>query len=120
MRDESIALVASPSILLPIKEGGILGEKRGSRKMPKSRWDAKTKAMIVLEGLKGKAVSDICAEYQISQAHYYRWRDKFLANMPKVFADKLPQEVALKRQIADLKKVIGELTIELKKSEMDY
>jgi len=88
--------------------------------MPKSRWDAKTKAMIVLEGLKGKAVVDICTEYQISQAHYYRWRDKFLANMHHAFADKTPQEVMLKRQIADLKKVIGELTVELKKNEMDW
>lgn len=88
--------------------------------MPKSRWDARTKAIIVLEGLKGKPVNDICAEYQISQAHYYRWRDKFLANMHQAFADKTPQEVTLKRQISDLKKVIGELTVELKKNEMDW
>jgi len=88
--------------------------------MPKSRWDAKTKAIIVLEGLKGKPVNDICMEYQISQAHYYRWRDKFLANMHQAFADKTPQEVTLKRQISDLKKVIGELTVELKKNEMEW
>jgi transposase InsO family protein len=43
--------------------------------------------MIVLEGLKGKSVNDICAEYQISQAHYYRWRDKFLANMHQAFKE---------------------------------
>ena len=88
--------------------------------MPKSRWDARTKAMIGLEGLKGKSIPDICAEYQVSQAHYYRWRDKSLANMHQAFTDKTPQEVTLKRQIADLKKVIGELTIELKKSETDW
>jgi transposase-like protein len=88
--------------------------------MLKSRWDAKMKALIVLEGLKGKPVTDICAEYQVSQAHYYRWRDKFLANMHQAFADKTPREVALKRQVADLKKVIGELTIELKKSELEW
>ena len=88
--------------------------------MPKSRWDAKTKAIIVLEGLKGKPVNDICTEYQISQAHYYRWRDKFLANMHQAFADKTPQEVTLKWQIGELKKVIGELTVELKKNEMDW
>jgi hypothetical protein len=40
--------------------------------------------------------------------------------MHQAFADKTPREVALKRQVADLKKVIGELTIELKKSETDW
>ena len=88
--------------------------------MPKSRWDAKTKALIVLEGLKGKSVVDICAEYQVSQAHYYRWRDKFLANMHVAFSDKTPREVALIRKVSELKKVIGELTVELKKSEPDW
>ena len=88
--------------------------------MPKSRWDARAKAMIVLEGLKGKPIPDIFAEYQVSQAHYYRWRDKFLSNIHQAFADKTPREAALKRQIADLKKVIGELTVELKKIETDW
>lgn len=88
--------------------------------MPKSRYDAKTKAMAVLEGLKGKPVPEICSEYQISQAHYYRWRDKFLANVHRVFADTTPREVALSRQVEDLKKVIGELTVELKKSGPDW
>jgi transposase-like protein len=88
--------------------------------MAKSRWGAKAKALIVLEGLKGKPVPDICAEYQVSQAHYYRWRDKFLANMHLSFADKTPREVALSRKVSELKKVIGELTIELKKNEMEW
>jgi transposase len=88
--------------------------------MPKSRWDAKTKAMIVLEGFKGKSVPEICSEYQISQSHYYRWRDKFLANMHQAFADKNPREVILSRQVSELKKVIGELTVELKKNGTDW
>jgi hypothetical protein len=29
-------------------------------------WDAKTKALSVIEGLKGKPVADICNEHQIS------------------------------------------------------
>jgi hypothetical protein len=36
--------------------------------MQRRKWDAKTKAIIVLEGLKGKPVADICTEHQISQA----------------------------------------------------
>ena len=88
--------------------------------MKKSRWDAKSKAMIVIEGLKGKPVVDICCEYQISQAHYYRWRDRFLANMHQAFENRTSREVMLNRQVNDLKKVVGDLTLELKKSEMEW
>ena len=33
------------------------------RAMPKRKWDAKTKTLIVLEGLKGRPVADLCAEH---------------------------------------------------------
>ena len=36
--------------------------------MKRRKWDPKTKAMIVVEGLKGKQISEICIEHQISQA----------------------------------------------------
>jgi transposase-like protein len=83
------------------------------------KWDAKTKGMIVLEGLKGKSVSDICIEYRISQTQYYRWRDKLLASMPQVFATTNRKEEAQEREIRRLKEIIGELTVELKKSELE-
>ena len=53
--------------------------------MTRRKWDAKTKAIIVLEGLKGKPVATICQDHQISQAQYYQWRDQFLANAAKPF-----------------------------------
>ena len=64
------------------------------------QWDSKTKAKIVLEGLKGRSVVDICTEYAISQSMYYKWRDIFLANIDQPFEagnkskkeDKLGQE----------------------------
>ena len=34
------------------------------------QWDSKTKAKIVLEGLKGRSIVDICTEYVISQSMY--------------------------------------------------
>ena len=33
--------------------------------MKNRKWDAKTKAMVVLQGLKGKPVVEICQEHQI-------------------------------------------------------
>jgi transposase-like protein len=44
-----------------------------------------TKTMIVLEGLKGKPVAEICTEHQIGQSQYYQCRDQFLAHASKAF-----------------------------------
>lgn len=53
--------------------------------MKQRKWDGKVKARIVLEGIKGRKVAEICNDYQISQAQYYQWRDQFLSNLDKPF-----------------------------------
>ena len=85
--------------------------------MKRRKWDPKIKAMIVIEGLRGKPIAELCIEHQISQAQYYQWRDQFLANVPRVFADDDRREKALTKENARLKRIVGELTIELKKTE---
>ena len=75
--------------------------------------------MIVLEGLKGKPVSEICLEYQISQTQYYRWRDRLFSAMPQVFATTSRKEEAQAREIRRLREIIGELTVELKKANRE-
>jgi transposase-like protein len=87
--------------------------------MQRRKWDAKTKAMIILEGLKGKPVAALCTEHQISQAQYYQWRDQFLAHAPKAFEvhEHNQKEARLDRENARLKALVGELLLELKKSD---
>jgi transposase-like protein len=85
--------------------------------MKRRQWDPKKKAMIVLEGLKGKPIADLCIEHQISQAQYYQWRDQFLSNMSQVFTNEGRREKKLTKENVKLKKIIGELTVELKKTE---
>ena len=87
--------------------------------MHRRKWDSKTKALIVLQGLKGKPVAELCIEHQISQAQYYQWRDQFLANASKTFDihQQTQREARLEQENARLKKMVGELTMELKKSE---
>ena len=87
--------------------------------MHRRKWEAKTKAMIVLEGLKGKSVAEICTEHQLSQAQYYQWRDQFLAHAAKAFEvhEQSQREARLAREKAKLKTLVGELTLELKKSD---
>jgi transposase-like protein len=38
--------------------------------MRRRQWDAKTKARIVLQGLQGKPVAEICDEHQIRPSLY--------------------------------------------------
>jgi transposase-like protein len=87
--------------------------------MHKRKWDAKTKAMIVLEGLKGKPVVEVCTEHQISQSQYYQWRDQFLAHAAQAFEvhQHTRKEARLEQENARLKNLVGELLLELKKSD---
>lgn len=82
-------------------------------------WDSKSKAQIVMEGLKGRAVASICTEYAISQSMYYKWRDVFLANASQAFEVNsiTKKEQYLEVQNKKLKQAIGELTLELKKND---
>jgi transposase-like protein len=63
----------------------------------------------------------LCAKFQISQSQYYKWRDQLLANGPKVFdyggIDRSSGQ--LTHEIKKLKHIIGDLTVELKKSEYE-
>ena len=63
----------------------------------------------------GLLVADICTEHQISQAQYYQWRSQFMQKMPQLFANTQRKEKALRRENSRLKKIVGELTLELKK-----
>jgi transposase-like protein len=87
--------------------------------MHRRTWDAKTKAIIVIQGLQGQPVAVICNEYQISQSQYYQWRDQFLAHASDAFEAQPHgrQEARLAQENARLKKLVGELTLERKKSD---
>ena len=87
--------------------------------MKRRQWDSKTKAKIVLEGLSGKPLSELCNQHQISQNQYYLWRDKFLLEAHRAFEAKEDGgEVSrLKAKTMRLQQIIGQLTVELKKTE---
>ena len=74
---------------------------------------------IVLEGLKGKPVAEICMEHQISQALYDQWRDQCLAHAAHAFEvdQHTRKEARHERENTRLKKLTGELLLELEKSD---
>jgi hypothetical protein len=43
------------------------------------------KALIVLQGLKGRSVGELGAEHETSPAQYDQWRELFLANAARAF-----------------------------------
>ncbi len=90
--------------------------------MKRRRWDSKTKTKIVLEGLSGRPVSEICNEYGIHQNQYYIWRDKFLSEAHKAFDSKkdLGKVNRLRNKNQQLTQKIGSLTVELKKTEDEF
>jgi transposase-like protein len=90
--------------------------------MQRRKWDSKSKAHIVIQGFSGKPVGEICNEHQISQTQYYKWRDQFLTNAGKAFDSPRQslKEERLKRENERLKSLIGELALELKKSDGSF
>ena len=87
--------------------------------MHRRQWEAKTKAMIVLEGLKGKPVAELCAEPQLSQAQDDQGRDQCLAHAATAFEvhEQSQRAARLTPEKARLKTLVGDLTLELNKSD---
>ena len=85
----------------------------------KRKFTSKQKSIIVIEGIKGRPVVDICADHAISQSLYYKWRDQFFANSDSVFEfdKKTNREQRLLRENNKLKQSLAETILELKKIE---
>jgi len=86
--------------------------------MSRRQWSGKEKFQIVMSGLKGRSVAEICNEYGITQSQYYTWRDVLLNDGEKLFerggGDKEKERLELQNR--KLKETIGDLTVELKKT----
>ena len=90
--------------------------------MKNRKWLSSQKLQIVLEGLSGQIeISKLCSKYQVSQTQYYQWRDQLLKHGHQAFESKniTKKEQHLEQQVTNLKRIIGDLTVELKKSEYE-
>ena len=89
--------------------------------MKRKKWKSKEKLEIVLEGLKNQcSVAELCNRYGIKQSMYSKWRDQLLKNGDQVFhasTDQHPQH--LEHQNKQLTALVGHLTLELKKTELE-
>ena len=95
--------------------------------MKHKRRDSKEKARIVLEYLTVHNTAEICNKYGIHQNQLFlqrrilwnRWKDEFLNNAHRAFEVNgvTRREQKLLKEIQELKSIIGDLTLELKKTE---
>ncbi len=77
---------------------------------------AEEKLSIILEGLKGEtSITEICSKHGVSQAWYYKLRDRFLEGGKKAMTQNNGQKSnqSEKAKIEELEKVIGRQTVEI-------
>lgn len=90
--------------------------------MEKRHWKSSEKLKIVLEGLSGQIeITKLCSKYQIAQTQYYKWRDQLLQFGYQAFETKniTKKEQHLEHENQKLRRIIGDLTVELKKTEIE-
>jgi len=84
--------------------------------MARKKWSAEEKRKMVLAGLRNEASgAELCRQYGVSDVMYYKWRKAFLEgglNELKGNGKTGDSESDLKKENADLKSLIGELTVE--------
>jgi len=90
----------------------------------KKKWSHEEKLAIVLDGLKGRSVREICTEYGVCETQYYKWRDEALNLLKEGFKDKRRKGNRDRSGEADrnrLLKIIGEqqLIIDIQKKISD-
>ena len=86
------------------------------------KWDPKTKMQIVLEGLEGRTqLAELCNKYHITQSLFYYWVKELQTKGHKAFESvkESKKEQRLKEENKKLKAIIAELSIELKKTELE-
>lgn len=91
--------------------------------MKRRKWTPQQKLQIVIQGLRGDIpVSQLCTRHGINQTQYYQWKDRLLKDGSKLFDHGGPDHEAerLKRENQQLKGIIGDLTVELKKSDGEW
>ena len=87
--------------------------------MKSRKFTGQQKLQIILEGLKGnRSIGELCHEYEVSQSQYYRWRDQFNRKGHHLFDETTDKKTErLEAKIKKLTEIVGELTIELKKTD---
>lgn len=83
-------------------------------------WSVEEKLAVVLDGFKGRSMTETCREYGISDVQYYKWRNEAIEGLKEGLQDKRKKAARDKSPEIErdrLLKLIGEqqLIIDLQK-----
>lgn len=90
--------------------------------MQKRKWDPQVKSKIVLELLEQRVpISEICNKYQLRQSTIAYWLRELHSRAHELFQPKKHdyKAIQLSKENQELKRIIAELSIELKKTELE-
>ena len=74
--------------------------------------------LCVLDIVSGrKRPVQICREHNISESLLSRWRQQFVSEAPKIFEPKQQRNSVTTQRIAELERLVGQLTLELSASK---
>lgn len=114
---QNLLIVMDPKICTPclaIVQGvrNTKTQREGSMGKRKS-YSPEFKAKVALEAIKGeKAAAQIASEYGVHPSQVTKWKNHFLENCYKVFAEGFTKEEQLQKHIEHLYKEIGQLKLE--------
>lgn len=78
-------------------------------------YDAKLKARVGIEALKGSSILEICKENNLPKTNVLDWKNKLIEEAESIYCpsdERKKAEKLLKLEIDRLHKLIGEITIE--------
>src|SRR5678816_3270641 len=97
---------------------------KGIRRATRKRYSAEEKIRIVLDGLRGEmSIAELCRREGIAEGLYYSWSKEFLeAGKRRLAGDTARAATSddvkdLKRQAQELKEVVAEQALELRKQK---
>jgi len=90
----------------------------------RKKWTVEERLAIVMDGLKGRGVSEVCREYGVAEAQYYKWREEAINAIKTGLQDKRGKNYRDKSWEAErnrLLKIIGEqqMIIDIQKKISD-
>ena len=100
-----------------------LESERSQSHETRRQWSNQEKLKIILEGLSGQIeISRLCRKHRIAQTQYYQWRDQLLKYGNQAFEQKnvSKKEQLLENEVRKLRRIIGDLTVELKKTTTSF
>lgn len=81
--------------------------------MKRRKFTAEFKTQIVLSLLSGKmSMAQICKKHSLKDSVVSRWKAQFLQNAPSIFANKEERDNSQEEKIANLERLVGQLTME--------